>query len=147
MNPVIAGEDAGHFIFFYDDGRRALFDGDRHIDHAAANRRRAFGDALIEGARATLRLDGDGRLWLRDHGENDEARIPFDAPETGFGGDCVFALQAHVVDHLRSGLPLENPAARYLDVMRLEQALYRSAEKGGKVTVSGLGRTTPPAAE
>lgn len=132
LNPHIAGEDAGHFLFVYDDGRRALFDGNRLVDHGASDRRRTMGEAWIDGDDAVLRLDGDGRLWVRDHGTVDESEIAYDAPARGFGGDCVHALQAHVVAHLQTGAPLENAAERYLDVMRITDALYRSAETGAK---------------
>jgi len=37
LNPAIAGEDSGHFIFYYDNGLRVHFDGNRLLDHAAVN--------------------------------------------------------------------------------------------------------------
>ncbi|MEO1294188.1 MAG: Gfo/Idh/MocA family oxidoreductase, partial [Pseudomonadota bacterium] len=49
LNPAIAGEDAGHVIFDHDSGVRALFDGNRLLDHAADNTRRTMGEALVEG--------------------------------------------------------------------------------------------------
>ncbi|MEO0744941.1 MAG: Gfo/Idh/MocA family oxidoreductase, partial [Pseudomonadota bacterium] len=61
INPVIAGEDAGHVVFDHDSGVRALFDGNRLLDHAADNTRRTMGEALIEGTGGTLTLTGDGR--------------------------------------------------------------------------------------
>ena len=48
LNPNIAGEDAGLIILGYEDGRRAIFDGNRLIDHAAENRRLTMGEALVE---------------------------------------------------------------------------------------------------
>lgn len=132
LNPAIAGEDAGHVLFFYDDGRRALFDGDRLLDHAATDRRRTMGEALIEGAEGTLRLDGDGRLWRRDRGRAQETELSVGGVEEGFGGGCVSALQRHVIAHLLDGTPLENEAAAYLDVLRIEEAIYRSAACGAK---------------
>ena len=46
LNPVIAGEDAGLVMFAYDDGRRAMIDGNRHLDHAATNTRCTMGEAF-----------------------------------------------------------------------------------------------------
>ncbi len=43
INPVIAGEDAGMILFDHPGGVRSLFDGNRHIDHAADNHRRTMG--------------------------------------------------------------------------------------------------------
>ncbi len=45
LNPVIKGEDAGYLLFHYDDGRRALFDGNRLLDHDAKNCRTTLGEA------------------------------------------------------------------------------------------------------
>ncbi|MEO0380878.1 MAG: Gfo/Idh/MocA family oxidoreductase, partial [Pseudomonadota bacterium] len=49
LNPAIAGEDAGFVIFDHASGVRAMFDGNRHLDHAADNLRCTMGEALIEG--------------------------------------------------------------------------------------------------
>jgi len=132
---VIAGEDAGFVIFDHTKGVRAVLDGNRNVDHASDNPRRTMGEALFEGSKAVLTLRGDGSLGLRKHGAQSETVIlPPDAHE-GFGGDCTHALQSHVVSGLMSGQPLENLAADYLQVIRIEEAVYRSAETGQKVKV------------
>jgi predicted dehydrogenase len=130
LNPAVAGEDAGVILLEFDSGVRALFDGNRLADHAAGNRRLTMGEMLVEGSKATLRLDGWGRLWLRAHAGNDERELLFDWTDRGFGGDCVFRLQSHVVGHLLHGAPLENAAASYLANLRLEEAVYRSHAEG-----------------
>ncbi|MEM7509241.1 MAG: Gfo/Idh/MocA family oxidoreductase [Pseudomonadota bacterium] len=137
LNPAISGEDAGLVVFGYDDGRRALFDGNRLADHVAENRRRTMGECLVEGTAATAMLDGAGRIFVRPFGANDWQAVDFDAPETGFGGDCVHALQSHVVAALRSGESdgLENTARDYLAVIEMEEAIYRSAESGRRVVL------------
>ncbi|MEM1365365.1 MAG: Gfo/Idh/MocA family oxidoreductase [Pseudomonadota bacterium] len=136
LNPAIAGEDAGLIILGYSDGRRAVFDGNRLADHRADDRRRTMGEALLEGSDATIELNGFGNLHLRTHGSEDVANLPFDAHPTRFGGGCVGALQNHVIEHLRTGAPLENEAADYLRTMELVEAAYRSAETGAKVHLS-----------
>lgn len=138
VNPVIAGEDAGHVLFDHPGGVRALFDGNRSLDHAADNHRRTMGEALVEGTDGTITLTGDGALWLRRFGEvTPVALLPRDT-WSGFGGDCVHALQTHVISGLLHGTPLENLAPDYLDVIRIEEAVYRSAETGRKVTLKTL---------
>ncbi len=131
-NPAIAGEDAGLIIFEFDRGVRGVFDGNRLADHAARNRRLTMGEMYLEGSAGSVRLNGDAELFFRAHGENAEQRIDYAWRDEGFGGDCVYRLQAHVVEHLLNGGPLMNTAPDYLANLRVVDAVYRSAEQGGK---------------
>jgi predicted dehydrogenase len=133
LNPVIAGEDAGYFIFDFPNGVRALFDGNRLLDHAAENCRTTLGEALVEGTRGTLSLAGDGSVRLRHFGSTDENVLLAAQKWQGFGGDCVKNLICHVVEGLLDGRPLENEARDYLQVIAIEQALYRSDQEGRKI--------------
>lgn len=135
LNSGIAGEDAGFVIFDHASGVRALFDGNRHLDHAAENLRCTMGEAWIEGTKGALRLNGDGWVTLRPFGRIDEDILRVD-PDTdvGFGGDCVHALQAHVIAAMQ-GAPLENEAADYLSVLEIKDAIYASAEAGRKLAI------------
>ena len=137
LNPAIAGEDAGIVLFEFRGGARGLFDGNRLVDHAARNRRLTMGEMWIEGSDAVLRLDGDGRLFLRPRGREQEERVAFAWEDRGFGGDCVHALQRHVVGHRLAGTPLENGGDDYLANLRLEAAIYASAAQGRWVAVEG----------
>ena len=138
MNPAIAGEDAGYVIFDHKDGVRAIFDGNRHLDHASDNPRRTMGEALIEGTEGSLSLFGDGSVTLRRFGQaGEETLSPADAWD-GFGGDCVHALQRHVVEAITHGGQLENTAREYLAVLAVEEAVYASAAEGRKVTLRDL---------
>ncbi|WP_299932195.1 Gfo/Idh/MocA family oxidoreductase [uncultured Pelagimonas sp.] len=133
MNPVIAGEDAGYILFDHPHGVRALFDGNRHLDHAADNHRRTMGEALIEGTEGVIKLRGDGSLWRRGFQELHETCI-LDADHwEGFGGDCVHHLQSHVISGLLQQTPLENLAQDYLRVIDIEEAIYASADQGQKI--------------
>ncbi|MDP6342121.1 MAG: Gfo/Idh/MocA family oxidoreductase [Alphaproteobacteria bacterium] len=134
LNPAIAGEDAGHILFEFQSGAAGLFDGNRLNDHVSDNTRRTMGEMWLEGARGVLRLDGGGRLWWKPHGEA-EAAHAYDWSDGGFAGDCVHALQAHVLAHLRHGAPLENTGRDYLRNLEIEEAVYRSAAEGRSVTV------------
>ena len=135
MNPAIAGEDAGHILFRFANGARALFDGNRHLDHAARNPRCTMGEALVEGTDGALSLAGDGSVSLRRFGSMEVESVLSPSDWNGFGGDCVRALQAHVVAFLRGGEPLENVAEDYLKVVATEEAVYASAEAGRWIAV------------
>ena len=126
LNPVIAGEDAGIFILNFQDGTRAVFDGNRLADHAAEDPRRTMGEMRIEGAKGELSLDGNGVIRFRAHGNSQAEEMPFDWQDRGFGGDCVYLLNRHVVDHMLHGAPLMNEARDYLTNLRIEEAIYQS---------------------
>jgi predicted dehydrogenase len=136
LNPAIAGEDAGLLLFRYADGRRAVLDGNRLVDHAAANTRFTMGECLVEGSAGVMALDGDGTLSFRPAGERAWQRIGGGYPTTGFGGDSVYALQKHVGDHLLRGTAIENDAEAYLRNLEIEEALYDSAATGRVVEVA-----------
>ncbi len=135
VNPAIKGEDAGYVVFDHPNGVRAVFDGNRSLDHDAENLRCTMGEALFEGAEGVLSLAGDGSVVLRKFGER--AQISILPPSTwdGFGGDCVHALQSHVVSAALYGNQLENMVEDYIQVMEIEAAVYKSAEAGHKVAL------------
>jgi D-apiose dehydrogenase len=126
LNPAIKGEDAGYVLFDFTSGAAGLFDGNRLVGFPAANPRLTMGEMLLEGSAATLRLDGFGRLFLKRH-NGAERQHAYAWQDQGFGGDCVFALQQHVVRHFRDGAPLENTGRAYLRNLEIEDAIYRSA--------------------
>lgn len=130
LNPAISGEDAGFLLMRHADGTRALFDGNRLVDHVAVDRRRTMGEMWVEGSEGVLRLDGEGRLWHRPIGTNEETAWPVGTIREGFGGGCVVALQAHVLAHLCGEGQVENLARDYLPNLRVLEAAYRSAESG-----------------
>lgn len=135
MNPSIAGEDAGTVLFRYADGVRACFDGNRLLDHRAANTRCTMGEGVFEGTRGSLSLWGDGSVTHRAFGALDAVQVapPFDGHS--FGGDCVHALQAHVVAGLARAQDFENTAESYLQVLKAEATIYASADAGAWVKV------------
>ena len=138
LNPAIAGEDAGYILFEHANGARALFDGNRHLDHAADNLRCTMGEALVEGDKGTLSLRGDGSVLHRAFGSTNTTMLLPASAWQGFGGDCVHALQSHVVKALLDGAALENTAQDYLSVVRIEDAIYRSAREGRKLKLESL---------
>ena len=135
-NPHISGEDAGIILLEHKNGVISSFDGNRLLDHRAENRRLTMGDALIEGEGGSLSLSGDGEVVFRAFGEQQQSCLLEAQKWPGFGGDCVYALQYHVCQHIRHGSVIENMAPDYLDRLRLEQAVYQSAETGCKIYLS-----------
>jgi len=131
-NPVIKGEDAGHVIIDFANGARALLDGNRTLDHAADNLRCTMGEGLIEGTQGTLALTGDGAVTLRAFHATTAQQILAPSTWDGFGGDCVHALQSHVVAGILDGTPLENRSADYMRILQIENAAYDAAKDGRK---------------
>ena len=127
LNPAIRGEDSGIILFEFAGGRRALFDGNRLVDHAADNRRLTMGELLAEGSTGVIRLDGRGRLFHRAFGSNEETEIAYHWADRGFAGDSVLAFQRHVVDHLLAGTPIVNTALDYLKNLEIEEAVYQAS--------------------
>ena len=135
VNPAIQGEDAGYIVFEFQGGAAGLFDGNRLNDHVAANPRRTLGEMWLEGSAGVLRLDGEARLWWKPHG-GPEAEHRYDrGPEDAFGGGACERLQRHVVDFLLERKPAENTGRDYLVNLRIEEAVYRSAREGRKISL------------
>ena len=129
INDAIVGEDSGLVIFEFESGAIGLFDGNRHLDHVAENTRLTMGEMWLEGDRASLRLDGFGRLHIKNHG-GVETEHKYEHSNRAFGGDCVFAFQKHVVDHLLKGAPIENTVSDYLRNLHIEETIYQSHDEG-----------------
>lgn len=128
INPALKGEDAGYILFDHPNGVRAVFDGNRHLDHVAENLRHTMGEAMFEGTEGVISLSGSGAVDLRAFGTSDTIRLLEPGPSDGFGGDCVHAFQSHVLCAILDGEMLENRASDYLAVARIEAAIYDSAE-------------------
>lgn len=129
-NSVIVGEDSGLLLMHWENGLRAIFDGNRTLDHVAHNHRLTMGEFTLEGEKATLMLNGDGNITLRERGSNHVLLVPYGMRDNDFGGDCVYHFQKHIVAHLLDGQPIETDARSYLRNLEIEEAVYRSAETG-----------------
>jgi len=138
-NPAISGEDSGHILLGYADGKRAIFDGNRLADHAAENHRLTMGEGLIEGSGGSLYLNGFGEVFFRKNGAIEAECLLPRRERPGFGGDCVFALIAHITAQLSAGQMPVNTAREYLSLLALEEAVYDSAEQGRKLPVLKTG--------
>ena len=142
LNPVIAGEDAGIILFNFASGLRGLFDGNRLVDHRAKNTRLTMGEMRIEGSAGTLSLNGDGEIHLRKHGAAAAKGQTYAWRDQGFGGDCVYRLNQHVVAHLLDGAALMNQAEDYLVNLRVEEAIYHANAQAARINLSAQGHQT-----
>lgn len=134
INPAIAGEDAGYILLGFEGGGTGLFDGNRLNDHVADNTRLTMGEMWLEGAAGVLRLDGAGRLFWKPHG-GVETDHTYPWVDRSFGGDCVFATNAHIVEAWRAGATAQNEGRAYLRNMELVDAAYRSSDEGRRLAV------------
>ncbi|MDF1790606.1 MAG: Gfo/Idh/MocA family oxidoreductase [Thalassobaculaceae bacterium] len=134
INPVIAGEDAGYILMGFEGGSTGMVDGNRLNDHVAENTRLTMGEMWLEGEGGVLRLDGSGRLYWKPHGGAD-AEHAYAWENRGFGGDCVFATNAHIIAAWRAGDTAQNEGRAYLRNMALVEAAYRSSEQGRRLDV------------
>ncbi len=145
LNPVIAGEDAGLLVFEFDDERTGLFDGNRLNEHPATNLRRTMGEMWLEGERGVMRMDGEARLWWKPHQGAEVEHAYDDGSGRGAFGGASTALQAHVLAHLRQGMPVENSARDYLVNLHVQAAVYHSHASGRRVPMATFDphQTTP----
>jgi predicted dehydrogenase len=132
VNPAIAGEDAGYIIFEFEHGQSGLFDGNRLNEHPASDLRRTMGEMWLEGSAGVLRLDGNGSLFLKKHGEPELAH-EYDSGTDSFAGGAATLLQQHVIDHLNGNGEIENEAFDYLRNIQIEQAVYESSDRGKRI--------------
>lgn len=135
FNPHIRGEDAGQFVLDFPAQLRAVFDGNRLVDHLAQDRRLTMGELTIEGECGVLRLDGNGHIWHRIKGSNEEVQLELHFDHRRYGGDCVYALQKHVLECLVKGGTPENIASDYIRNLEIQEAIYRSNQTHKKVSL------------
>ena len=126
LNKNIKGEDAAYVLFNFENGIRGIFDGNRLSDHIAKDRRLTIGEMLIEGSNGSLRLNGNGELFKRKFGSNDEVKINYKWDNKGFAGDSVFRCQRHILKHYLEGKILYNSANDYLKNLKIENYIYKS---------------------
>ena len=96
-NPHIKGEDACAILLTFNENTQVIIDGNRLLDHSSSNTRRTMGELEIAGTRGTIRLDGEGSLLLRKHGEQAFVEQSYAYNDQNFGGDCVFNTIEHML--------------------------------------------------
>lgn len=126
LNSAIKGEDAGLVLFEFSNGARGILNANRLVDHQAQDQRRVMGEMTIEGNDATLKLDGNGRIHVRAHGDQEMVEHEYLFDNIDFGGDCVYRCCQHIASHIINGGPLANKAPDYLVNLRLEALIYHA---------------------
>jgi hypothetical protein len=112
-----------------ESGATAILDANRYNESSADDARYTFGSVRIEGSQGHLGLDFDGSITLKRLGQAPE-NVVYDPSKHGFAGDCVFALQKHFVDRMRSGEEFESSIDDYLKTVCLVEDIYDSAATG-----------------
>ena len=127
LNPAIAGEDSALVWFKMVNGARAIWDANRYNESQSKNPRYTFGTMLLEGNKGSIRLYHDGRITLQPLGK-EETEVSYDHRDHGFGSDCVYFTQCHLVASLLNNVAGETEGNRYLQNLRIQEAIYKSAE-------------------
>lgn len=142
LNPVIAGEDAGIVICSFESGVEAVFDANRLVDHPTNDVFLTMGEFLVEGTAGQLALDGFGGIKIRRQGGAWVEHI-YHWEDKGYAGDCVFALQRHIVDHLLKGTQLENDVFDYMNNLAAVECVYESDRLGQRLPIEVIAGPAP----
>lgn len=140
LNPVIEGEDAAVILFEFAGGPTGLWDANRYNESTDPDPRYTFGEMLVDGNAGSIRLYQDARVTLQPLGQP-ERDHPYEHHRRGFAGDCVYFCLKHFVECLAEGGPFETSGTDYLVNLRIQEAVYRSAEEGQ--AIGGLAAESP----
>ncbi|NBC83482.1 MAG: Gfo/Idh/MocA family oxidoreductase [Bacteroidetes bacterium] len=129
LNPVIKGEDCGQVLFNFAKGQVGFWDANRYNEPNYPSPRYTFGELLAEGTEGSIRLYGDGRLTIHPLGM-EETNHDYHHENVEFAGDCVYITQRHFIDCMLSGQEFEVNGSEYLKSLKVQEAVYQSAESG-----------------
>jgi D-apiose dehydrogenase len=132
INSTILGEDFVLIQLSFLNGMQGLIDANRISGRVPT--KVAMGSFRIEGDRGMVRLTSNGRMFLAEHGK-DEQELPFRAPDVGYRGDSIRAAQEHYVTCLRTGQPSESDGEDYLKTVTAVETCYKSAASGQAVPI------------
>ncbi|SEQ75931.1 Predicted dehydrogenase [Hyunsoonleella jejuensis] len=127
LNPVIKGEDAGLMILSFENKATAVWDANRFNENNFKKSRYTFGEYLIDGSKGSLRLYSDGQITVQKLGEL-EKQHEYTHNDIGFAGDCCYIFQRDFIDKLISGETFETNGPNYLKTLKVQEAVYKSAE-------------------
>lgn len=129
LNPVIRGEDAALLLLEFENGATAVWDANRYNEVEAESPRYTFGQLRIDATAGHLTMDTESNIRAKRLGEPG-TDLDYERQARNFAGDCVYFLQRHFVDCLRSGQPFESEGRDYLETIRVVEAAYESAATG-----------------
>lgn len=134
MNPAIRGEDTAQIFLTLGSGATAIWDANRYNETEAEFPRYTFGQLRIDGTDGHLTMDAESRIRIKRLGEPGR-ELHYDRERKNFAGDCVYALQRHFVDCMRSGAEFESNGSDYLKTIGVVEAAYQSARTGQVVRI------------
>lgn len=134
LNPVIKGEDAGLMILNFESDATAIWDANRYNESNYKNARYTFGEYLIEGSKGSLRLYPDGKISIQNLGKSEKEHT-YSHNNIGFAGDCCYIFQRDFIDNLISGNDFETNGENYLKTLKVQEAVYESAERNEPVII------------
>jgi D-apiose dehydrogenase len=137
LNPAIRGEDAGQLLLTFESGATAVWDANRYNEVEAESPRYTFGQLRVDASGGHLTMDTESRMRLKPLGEPGRD-VEYARDRKGFAGDCVYRLQRHFVDCMRSGAPFESNGRDYLKTIAVVEAVYESAARSEAVRVGGV---------
>jgi len=138
LNPVIRGEETGQVFFRFENGSTAIWDANRYNEVESASPRYTFGQLRIDAMGGHITLDTGANLRVKPLGES-AFDIDYPHRDVNFAGDCVYSLQRHFVDAMRSGGAFESEGEDYLKTLAAVEAIYESARIGGVVRLQPYG--------
>jgi len=128
LNPVIRGEDAGELLLTFESGATAIWDANRYNEVEAESPRYTFGQLRIDATRGHLTMDPESNIRLKPLGQPGRD-LNYVRDKRNFAGDCVYHLQRHFVDCMRSGASFESTGQDYLKTIEVVEAAYESAAR------------------
>ena len=135
LNPKIAGEDCAMVWFKMANGARALWDANRYNESRSDNPRYTFGEMLLEGNQGSIRLYPDGLITWQNLGQPEE-EVKYEHRDHGFGGDCVYLTQRHLAECLLDQTTSETEGTKYLQNLRIQEAIYESASTNRVIQIA-----------
>ncbi|MEM1134473.1 MAG: Gfo/Idh/MocA family oxidoreductase [Bacteroidota bacterium] len=129
LNPNIKGEDSGLIFFEFENKANGIYDASRYHETAYKNPRYTFGEMLLETSRGALKIFQDGTITIKPLGQPEKEHNYFHE-DRGFCGDCVYFTQRHFISSIINGTSFETDVASYLQVLKVQEAIYNSSKKG-----------------
>ena len=123
---MIRGEETGQVFFRFASGATAIWDANRYNEVESPSPRYTFGQLRIDAMGGHLTMDTESNIRVKPLGEPG-FDLEYPHENIHFAGDCVYALQRHFVECMRSGAPFESSGEDYLKTLRVVDAVYESA--------------------
>lgn len=137
LNPNIKGEDFAWVNFDFANGTLGFLDANRYNETTAEDPRLTFGFVLIDGDKGSIKLYEDGKITIKNLGEAERAH-PYHFEKISFAGDCVYTTQKHFIDCLVSGNVFETNTRDYLNNLKVQEAIYKSASERTEVQIDEI---------